>query len=215
MANRGLDGALGTIFSFFLGLMLTAFVGVGVYTFHPRPKQFDDQIRELSRREQAIRNSKAPDELTSEDRSQIQDLVRQRDELHDAAAAARIPWGRSTSVILIAFATLSMAVSLVRADQLPDISNGLLLGGIFTMLYGVGWIIATDTSILRFVVMSVALLITLVLGYFRFVRRPVGVAAAGPEIQESGMSPDVGRRLQELERRLLEAAAALANRSDA
>lgn len=33
---------------------------------------------------------------------------------------------------------LNMAISLVRADQLPVISNGLLLGGVFTMLYGVG-----------------------------------------------------------------------------
>lgn len=214
MANRGRDSALRTIFSFFLGLMLTAFVGVGVYTFHPRPKQFDDQIRDLSRREEAIRNSKAPDQLTTEDRSRIQDIVQQRDGLHDAAAAARIPWGRSTSVILIAFATLAMAVSLVRADQLPGISNGLLLGGIFTMLYGVGWIIATDTSILRFVVMSVALLITLLLGYVRFVRRPVAAAAGGPDLPESGTSPDIERRLQDLEERIQEAAGALGPRSD-
>ena len=62
-------------------------------------------------------------------------------------------------------ATLAMAVSLVRANQLQVISNGLLLGGVFTMLYGVGWIIATDVSKARFVVMAIALVITLALGY--------------------------------------------------
>ena len=152
--------------------MLTAFVGVGVYTFHPPPEEFNTQIRDLNRHEQAIRNTRPPNELTSVDRDQIQEINRQRNELRDAEAEARKPWGRSTSVILIVFATLAMGVSLVRADQLPVISNGLLLGGVFTMLYGVGWVLTTDTSITRFLVMSVALVITL------------GLRVANPAVSE-------------------------------
>jgi hypothetical protein len=154
MADMKRDAGLRTIFSFFLGLMLTAFVGVGVYTFHRPPEQFDSQIQSLARRDAAIRSSRPSSELTTAELDQIQEINRQRRELLDAAAEARKPWGRSTSMILIVFATLAMAVSLVRADQLPVISNGLLLGGLFTMLYGVGWIVATDTSIVRFLVMT-------------------------------------------------------------
>lgn len=215
MADMGRGGGLRTIFSFFLGLMLTAFVGVGVYTFHPPPEQFNDQIRDLTRREQAIRNSRSPNELTSADREQIQEIHRQRNELIDAAAAARIPWGRSTSVILIVFATLAMAVSLVRADQLPVISNGLLLGGVFTMLYGVGWIIATDTSITRFLVMTVALVITLGLGYVRFVRRgPISPAVGGSGFAEAEGLAGIERRVRHLEERMNEVANALGRKSD-
>ena len=76
--------------------------------------------------------------------------------------------GAADSVVLVAFATLAMAVSLVPAARLPVISNGLLLGGVFTMVYGVGSIIVTDTSMARFAVVTVALAITLVLGYVRF-----------------------------------------------
>jgi hypothetical protein len=209
MAEATRGSGLRTIFSFFLGLMLTAFVGVGVYTFHPPPDQFDGQLRDLGRREQAIREARAPNELTSADRDSLQTIERRRNELIDAAAAARKPWGRSTSIILIVFATAAMVVSLIRADQLPVISNGLLLGGLLTMLYGVGWIIATDTSIGRFVVMTIALLITLGLGYVRFVRR-------GPTTTTSGMVPtdaqdvaDLARRVHELEERMQEAATAL------
>lgn len=210
MADTKRDAGLRTIFSFFLGLMLTAFVGVGVYTFHPPPEQFDSQIRDLSRREQAVRTSKAPDQLTAADRDQIQEIERQRNKLVDAAAEARKPWARSTSVILIVFATLAMAVSLVRADQLPVISNGLLLGGLFTMLYGVGWTVATDTSITRFAVMTAALVITLGLGYVRFVRRgaarPVVAGAAAPYTE--GLT-EIERRVRNLEERMNEAAHAL------
>lgn len=215
MADLKRDSGLRTIFSFFLGLMLTAFVGVAVYTFHPPPEQFDRQIRELGRREQTLRTGKAPDQMTSVERDSMQAIDRQRETLLEAATQARKPWGRSTSVILIVFATLAMAISLVRADQLPVISNGLLLGGLFTMLYGVGWIVVTDTSITRFLVMTAALVITLGLGYVRFVRRGAGtpVAVASTEPASEG-SAQLERRIRSLEERMNDAAHALGQNGD-
>lgn len=215
MADMKRDAGLRTIFSFFLGLMLTAFVGVGVYTFHRPPEQFDSQIQGLARRDAAIRSSRPSSELTTAELDQIQEINRQRRELLDTAAEARKPWGRSTSMILIVFATLAMAVSLVRADQLPVISNGLLLGGLFTMLYGVGWIVATDTSIVRFLVMTAALAITLGLGYVRFVRRgATSPVAAGSAIPESEGLAQVERRVRDLEERMNDAAHALGHNRD-
>lgn len=201
---------LRTIFAFFLGLMLTAFVGVGVYTFHPPPQRFDNEIRDLGRKEQALRDARAPNELTSADRDSLQAIERRRNEAVDAAAAARIPWARTTSIILIVLATLAMAASLIGADRLHVISNGLLLGGVFLMLYGVGWIIATDTSVARFVVITIALAITLGLAYARFVRRaPRTVVAATPGSAEAHDSSDLERRVRALEERLSAAATAL------
>ncbi len=165
MGDATRSGGLRTIFSLFLGLMLTAFVGVGVYTFHSPPDTYSSQIKDLSRREQAIRNARPTSELTSSDRDEIQKLNLRRTQLLDDAEKARMPWSRSTSITLIVFATIVMSISLVRADQIPVISNGLLLGGVFTMLYGVGWVIASDSSVTRFGVMTVALVITLALGY--------------------------------------------------
>ncbi|HUP20505.1 MAG TPA: hypothetical protein VM778_11185 [Gemmatimonadota bacterium] len=207
----GRSDGLRTIFSIFLGLMVTAFVGVGAYTFHPPPEELDARVRDLSRDEQAIRNSKPPDELTPADRQRLQEMTDRQNALHDAATAAREDWGRSTSIILIVFATLAMAVSLVRADRLPVISNGLLLGGVFTMLYGVGWIVATGTAIPRFIVMTIALAITLVLGYVRFVRG--GTATPGPAPADGAVA-DVDRRLRELEERMNDAANALGRRGE-
>lgn len=216
MADAKRGSGLQTIFSFFLGLMVAAFVGVGVYTFHPPPEsKFDRQIVELNRQEQAIRNSRAPDELTDTERSRIQELTDERNEMIDAARVSLEAWGRSTSIILIAFATLAMAVSLVRADQLSVISNGLLLGGVFTMVYGVGWIVATDTSVARFFVMTAALAITLGLGYIRFVKRqPALAAAAEPSVGRVEGIAGMERRVRELEERMNQAANALGSKSD-
>ena len=136
---------LQAIFSFFLGLMVTAFVGVGVYTFYPPPQEaLTLQLQELDRREVAIRDLRPPDQLTVADRAQIQALNEERNGLTDTVREAREEWARITSIVLIAFATLVMAVSLVGAAQLPVIGNGLLMGGVFTMVYGVGWIISTE-----------------------------------------------------------------------
>lgn len=211
MADRGRSGALQTIFSFFLGLMVTAFAGVGVYTFHPPPQEpMLRQIQILDREEVTVRDSRPPEQLTADDRARIEELNVARNELRDAAREAQQGWGRSTSIILIIFATLVMAVSLVRADQLPVLGNGILLGGLFTMVYGIGWIIATDTSIVRFVVMTVAFGITLALGYVRFVR---GRVAPPPAVQDRAAGDagvaDLERRVDNLEARLNDAAGAL------
>lgn len=212
--DTGQSGGLRIIFSFFLGLMLAAFVGVGAYTFHPPPEHFGRQIRDLERREQSIWNSKPGHELTTKEREVIQDLVSQRDALVDAAEEARRPWTRQTSIILIVFATLAMAISLVRTEKLPVISNGLLLGGVFAMVYGVGWIIATDTSIIRFLVISVAFAITLGLGYVRFVRcRKTSPGTYEPSGLEDGLA-GIERRVRSLEERMNKAASALVHKRD-
>jgi len=207
MKDPGRSTGLRTIFSFFLGLMLTAFAGVGVYTFYPPPEEFSTQIRELNRREEIIRDSRPADQLTEEDRAQIREVNQERYALQDALREAQRPWGRTTSIILMVTATLAMAVSLIRAGQLPVISNGLLLGGVFTMLYGVGWIIATDVSKARFAVMAIALAITLALGYLRFVRNGKGAPdKAAPDAE--GLA-DIELRLRAVEERMQEAAKVL------
>lgn len=213
MADTPRGSGLQTIFSFFLGLMLTAFIGVGVYTFHPPAKHLDERIQAIDRQELDLRNARPDDALPAAEREQLRILNAERQSLYDQSQARREAWGRSTSIVLIILATLVMSVSLVRADQLPVISNGLLLGGVFTMVYGVGWIVATDSSVSRFVVMTVALAITLGLGWVRFVRRrvtasPATVPAAGPAPGSEGLAR-LEQRVAALEERARRAADAL------
>lgn len=124
MTGARQSGGLHIIFSIFLGLMLAALAGVGVYTFHPPPEQLGKEIRELERQEQAIRNSKPDNELTTMDRDQIQEIVRQRNELVDVQEEARREWTLRTSIILIVLATFTMTISPAATE------SGIPAGGL-------------------------------------------------------------------------------------
>lgn len=202
MSSSTTSPALRTIFSFFLGLMLTAFVGIGVYTFHPPPERTDDaRVAEIDRQQQEIRGSGPADERPEAERERLAELGRERRELEEALRLSRRGWNLSTSIVLIVFSTLLLAGSLLRPEQLPVIANGLLLGGIFSMLYGVGWVANSESSITRFVVMTVALAITIGLGWARFSRR-VAPEVAAPV---AGDLSALATRVVSLERRLRDA----------
>lgn len=215
--NTGLQ----IIFSVFLGLMVAAFFGVGVFTFYPPPEaELQEQLEDLYREQEDIGGFDGREELSREEREREREVRQQIRDIEDRLEERRETWGRNTSIILVTFATIVMSISLIRADQLPVISNGLLLGGVFTMIYGVGWIIATGTSIARFVVMTIALAITLALGYVRFVRtkrarageEAAGAAAAG--MPPTGELDEIERRLRTLEQRMDAAAVALGSAPD-
>ena len=79
------------------------------------------------------------------------------------------------------------------------------------MVYGTGWVIATGTSQARFWVMTFALLITLALGYLKFVRtRETTAAMPDGEFEPSSAEvASLAQRVESLERRAAAAAAAL------
>jgi len=206
--RHGPAGGLHIIFAIFLGLMVTAFIGVGVYTFYPSPREAaQPRLTELLREEQDITSMRSRDSLTSEERARLDDVRTRRRQLEDETQQRRKVWGRTTSIVLIALATLTMTLSLWRPDDLPVISNGLLLGGVFTMIYGVGWIIASDVSAMRFVVLTAALVITLAVGYVRFVRTPPAPPADGtPRGAAAGDLEALAARVDALEARIAAAA---------
>lgn len=211
MAENKTGTGLQTLFAIFLGLMVTAFVGLGVYTFYPGPfDDFNERIESLNREREALEFAKSDADRTPEDRAAIQAVQDRINTAQDDMGVATGDWGRRTSIILVIFATLVMAISLIGANQLPVISNGLLLGGVFTMLYGVGWIVFSDTSAMRFAVMTAALAITIGLGYMRFVRGRAyaSVPGAAGSLPGEGMA-ELESRVRDLERRLDDAASAL------
>lgn len=106
-------------------------------------------------------------------------------------------WRLVTGIILLVLATLILVISLTLPAVQVVISNGLLLGGVFTMIYAVGMTVSADQSIWRFVVVAVALIVTIAIGYAKFVRRTAAPVAAAVD----GVPADVAARLAHLERR--------------
>jgi hypothetical protein len=208
--------ALQTIFSLFLGLMVVAFIGVGVNTFYPSPAdRYATQLQTLYDQQNVL--NAGGKTLSAAEQTQAAALQTQINGLQSKQRDMEQGWNLNTSIVLVLFATLVMGVSLVRSDQLRVLSNGLLLGGLFTMLYGMGWTIASGTSYLRFFVVLFALAVAIGLGYLKFVwlrRATVPVAAAGTAAS-GAVSPDVEgleARVAALEARTRAAAAALGTR---
>ncbi|WIY82500.1 hypothetical protein [Propionimicrobium sp. PCR01-08-3] len=112
-------------------------------------------------------------------------------------------WYLITSIILLICATAILAISLFLPEKQGVLSNGLLLGGIFTMLYAVGVSFSAETSYVRLAVMAVALAVTIGIGYLKFVRRrgPAVAAAATSELA-SGQVGELDARLSAVEHKL-------------
>jgi len=212
--NNGSDHTgLRFVFALFLGLMLTTFIGVGVATFRPSPAEGYDQRMLALQRERGRLETAVPEAArTAEDRRALQEVLAREGAVQDEKTNAMRRWLQETSVILVVFATLVMAIAVWRAEGLPVIGNGLLLGGVFTMLYGAGMaVIATDT-IVRFLVITGALAVTIILGYRRFVARRAGPAASVAAPMPSAPDTGLAQRVTALDQRLQELGAVLTRR---
>jgi hypothetical protein len=106
-------------------------------------------------------------------------------------------WRLVTGIILLAVATLILAISLTLPPAQEVISNGVLLGGVFTMIYAVGVTVSSDQSIWRFVVVAIALVITVAIGYLRFSSRAPRASAP----VEISSDPALAARLTAMEQR--------------
>jgi hypothetical protein len=207
--------ALQIIFSFFLGLMVLAFIGVGVNTFLQSPaERVQPEMDEIQRQMDAVNLKSKGRDLDVTQQAEMDRLSEKQNALQRGIQEEMKLWARNTSIVLVLFATLVMAVSLVRSEQLRALSNGLLLGGLFTMLYGTGWVIFSGNSTARFVVIAFALLVAIALGYLKFVRERLvkGEAAAGSADIAAHEAIDFGElaaRVAALEQRASAAAAAL------
>lgn len=194
------SGALQAIFALFLGVIVALVVGVGVNTFHPNPAdETRAELEQLYQSQQFSMAEKADQAApaTADDQRldarilQLEELARQQEQ----------DWAAATSVVVVILATvlLAAAVALARVAAAWVFSTGLLLGGIFTMLYGVVLSMMSGQSVLRFVLLLAALLITSGLGYLRFVRTQHHPTAAVATGASPAIPADVEQRLARVE----------------
>lgn len=146
------------IYTFFVGLFTAIFIGLGIAVFYEAPKAPEAPSWYMS--------ADTKRELTDAQKQEEQVFIAKQRE-HEKA---RLVYNRNVSIIVLICAILILITSLTFASRLGVISDGLLLGGIFTLLYGIGVGMVTDSNKYRFIVASVGLIVTLVLGYLKFSR---------------------------------------------
>ena len=148
---------LRVVYGFFVGILLAVFVGVGINVFYQAPE-----------------TPKAPDSLRYGTGKEPTEAQRQEEKKFDAEMETfnkekMNPYNRNVSIVALIAAVIFMAISLVLESRIPVIADGIMLGGVFTLLYSLGRSLASQDSKYTFAVVTIGLLTALILGYKRFI----------------------------------------------
>ncbi|MGZ6004886.1 MAG: hypothetical protein ACXWLH_01920 [Candidatus Saccharimonadales bacterium] len=143
-------------YSFFIGILLAFFVGMGIAAFYPQPAspKYPTQLNTIDK------------EPTAEQRQAEKDFNIAQDKWNETMK----PYNRNVSLIALASALIFVSVGLLFERRIRIIADGMVLGGIATLLYALGRGFAAQNSKYSFVVVTIALIISIALGYIRFVK---------------------------------------------
>jgi hypothetical protein len=147
-----------------IGLLIAAFIGFGIDTFYPSPKM-PEYPTELQ--------YQTSDKLSSAQQQKQKDYDNQMKDYQKKTS----DYNQNLSVILIAFAVVILAASLAGLAKLDVIGDGATLGGVFTLLYGIGRAFGSEEAKFRFIAVTAALVIILGLTYWRFLKTQFPLAS--------------------------------------
>lgn len=141
------------VYTFFVGLLLAIFVGVGVSTFYPTP----EAPEYLS--VPALKDGSAEQLQAQQDFEEAQRAYEDELQLYN----------RNVSIIVIVAAVALLAASIALENRIKVIADGVMLGGLFSLIYGIGRGFASQNTQYVFVIVTISLAVVIYLGYRRFV----------------------------------------------
>ena len=153
------------VYIVFVGILLAAFVGVGIAAFYKGPKAPEYPV-ELQYAQ--VEKSGEPANATAE--AKRIELQKQNDQAFKDFQKLDEVYNRNVSIVALLAAVLMLFVSLTLVKQILVIADGLLLGGVLTLGYSVIRGFSSNDDMVRFLVVSASLAVALVLGYLKFVR---------------------------------------------
>lgn len=142
------------VYTFFLGLLLAIFVGVGINTFYEGPKE----------PQYPIQLTVPVKEDSDEQRKVEADYNRQQQEYYEVFKQ----YNRNVSIIALAAAVLLMVASLAAEKRIRVMADGVMLGGLFTLVYSLIRGFASGDSKYTFVAAAIGLVLVGFVGYRRF-----------------------------------------------
>jgi len=150
---------LKVLYVIFLGVILALFIGLGIEAFYATPKN-PEYPTELKYIDKSANDYNASEKAARE----------KYDDDFKAAQEKQANHNRNVSMIAIALSVIILALSLTVLSKIVIISDGFLLGGLLTLLYGIVRGFMSTDSITRFMLVAVGFLVVLVLGYFKFLK---------------------------------------------
>ncbi len=141
------------IYALFIGILLAVFIGVGVDAFYPAPKAPDC--------------SATYKENPTNEQIAIQEECEKSNREYNEGPFS--DYNRNVSIIVLFFAVVFLVISLLFEKKLEIISEGLLIGGVFSLAYSIiRGFMSTDAKA-RFAVLTVGLVVTIAVGYIKFI----------------------------------------------
>jgi len=153
------------IYTLFLGIMISVFVGLGIDAFYSEPA-YPEMPADLKVYSAPIEES----EQNSIEAKRILDSQKEYDKKIAEHQEVLNAYNRNVSIIALIASVTALSISLVLSHKLLVIADGVLLGGVFTLLYSVARVFGSGDDKVRFLVVAVGLCIALILGYIKFIR---------------------------------------------
>lgn len=155
------------VYIIFTGVLLATFIGVGIAAFYPGPKA----------PEPPVSVKYAPPCESFKDEAAFQKIRGEQEEFEETMKSFQTKfekYNRDISIVSLLAAILILVVSLTLFKKILLIADGLLLGGVLTLIYSIIRGFGSGDNMFRFIVVSVGLAISLFLGYIKFIE-PAGV----------------------------------------
>lgn len=150
------------VYIVFLGLILATFVGVGIAAFYKGPVYPETPA--------TLKYSRPyPEVATSTPSAEYIKEQEAFDKKSKEFQTANENYNRYVSMIALGFAVLMLIISLTFVKKILIIADGVLLGGVATLVYSIVRGFNSNDDIYRFLVVSVGLGAAMVLGYIKFV----------------------------------------------
>lgn len=153
------------VYIVFVGLLLAAFVGVGIAAFYKGPlyPEYPTELKYPMSGEFEPSATPSAETKRKSQEYEIQNKQFQKD---------NEKYNKNVSILSLIASVLMLVVSLTLFKQILVIADGLLLGGVITLGYSIVRGFSSNDDIFRFLVVSVGLGVALVLGYLKFVKPP-------------------------------------------
>lgn len=147
------------VYAFFVGVLLAIFVGVGIDTFYPGPTEPEYPI--------VSNYNEQPSKADIAKQVAFEKAQRSYQRKYEQ-------YNRNVSIAALVASVVLLSTSLyLEKRRIQIIADGVMLGGLFTLIYSLFRGFAAQDSKYVFIVVTVGLVIVLYLGYHRFVEKTV------------------------------------------
>jgi hypothetical protein len=156
---------LKALYAIAIAFLVVAFVGFGISAFYPEPR--------LPAYPNEVVGGMRPENRTPEQKEKIEEFHQEEKAYRENISTYNL----IVASISIGAAVLLLVGSILWLSRLAVIGDGVTLGAVFTLFYGLIRAFMSNNEQFRFVAVAIGLVIVVALVYWRFVRSSQGEAS--------------------------------------